>query len=87
MLGRRRYLQSQVLVFTDNGYHNITMDGLGNHSASGSFHDVFGDSATKSTSVYVVPPNPVPVCTAPGAVKENRPIAASAINADSSIVP
>jgi hypothetical protein len=70
-----------------DGYHNITMDGLGNHSASASFHDIFGASATKSTSVYVIPPNPVPVCTAPIFVKENRTIAVGAINADSSYSP
>ncbi|SED12915.1 PKD domain-containing protein [Paenibacillus sp. GP183] len=78
--------KSGVGLYTD-GYHSITMDGLGNHSASASFHDIFGASATKSTSVNVIPPNPVPVCKAPVFVKENRPIAAGAINADSSYSP
>lgn len=78
--------KSGVSQYID-GYHNILMDTVGYHYVSASFHDQWGLSTTRSAMIEVVPPNPVPVCTAPTEVKENRTVSAGAINGNSSYSP
>ncbi|WNR43159.1 PKD domain-containing protein [Paenibacillus roseipurpureus] len=78
--------KSGVSHYTD-GYHNIVMDTPGFHRVEASMHDQWGASTTRSTIIEVLPPNPIPVCSAPSEIKENRTISNGAINASSSHSP
>ncbi|QHW35427.1 hypothetical protein GZH47_31505 (plasmid) [Paenibacillus rhizovicinus] len=55
-------------------YVNIPMDGPGYHSITATMKDPFGAVATASTSIQIVPPNPVPVIDGPNKVVEGRPL-------------
>ncbi|QHW33400.1 hypothetical protein GZH47_23125 [Paenibacillus rhizovicinus] len=62
--GQNHYLQ----------YVNIPMDVRGYHSITATMHDTFGAIATASTSITIVPPNPVPIIDGPDKVVEGRPL-------------
>jgi len=55
-------------------YPNITMDGLGTHPIKAMMRDKFGATATASTYVRVLPPNPIPIINGPEKVVEGRPL-------------
>ncbi|OUM94964.1 MAG: hypothetical protein A9Z00_12000 [Thermobacillus sp. ZCTH02-B1] len=57
-----------------DGYHNIVMNGLGYHVVKASMRDAFGATATRTTYIRVIPPNPIPVIEGPKEVKEGRPL-------------
>jgi hypothetical protein len=57
------------------GYYGILMDSRGFHAnIKATMRDEFGASATKSTYIEIIPPNPVPVITGPSEVVEGRPL-------------
>ena len=57
---------------SDNGFHRVTMDTVGSFCATGTMQDQFGLSASKSTCVQVIEPNPIPVITGSTEVVEGR---------------
>ncbi|MBD3921391.1 hypothetical protein H8B09_21660 [Paenibacillus sp. PR3] len=69
-----------------SSYPNIKMDGLGTHPVKAMMRDQFGATATASTYVRVLPPNPIPIIKGPKQVVEGRPLP-SAFDANSSYSP
>ncbi|SDS23604.1 hypothetical protein SAMN05444162_1040 [Paenibacillaceae bacterium GAS479] len=55
-------------------YTNLTMDSLGYFKVEASLADQWGAVTTASTSITVVPPNPVAKIIGPTQVKQNRPL-------------
>ncbi|CAM3707387.1 PKD domain-containing protein [Marinicrinis lubricantis] len=56
------------------GWLRIKMDKPGYYSIKASIRDTLGAVTTKTATVQVVPPNPVPVITGPNEVVEGRPL-------------
>ncbi|WP_154665981.1 PKD domain-containing protein [Paenibacillus pinihumi] len=82
------FLKTIPTVYKDNlhidGYHGITMGNPGIHAISATMRDVFGASSRASTSIRVVPKNPIPRIVAPSEVIVNRPLKLNAIHGQGS---
>ncbi|MBJ6360489.1 hypothetical protein ACFOQM_04070 [Paenibacillus sp. GCM10012307] len=57
-----------------NGYHSIKMDTLGTHYVRAYMRDDFGAVSVRTTSIEVVPREPVAMITGPSTVVEGRPL-------------
>ncbi|WP_164821386.1 PKD domain-containing protein [Paenibacillus koleovorans] len=66
---------------------NIDTDALGFHTIFATLTDTFGAAYTASSTIEVIPPNPVPVAVCPPTVKENRPISLQSFDASQSYSP
>lgn len=69
------------------GYYHIKADTPGTFSVKATADDGRGGTRTENVSLTVMEPNPIPVCTAPAEIKENRPVPPGAIHADKSWSP
>lgn len=74
-------------VLNDEHYGRIHADEAGEFSVQVTGSDGRGGETTRSASMSVLEPNPIPVCAAPSEVKENRPIPAGSIHANKSWSP
>ena len=71
-----------------DAFTNIsTVGAVGYHIARGRLVDPYGGYTDLSTSLTVIPPNPVAMCEVPSTTKSRRPLAAGAINANKSYSP
>ncbi|MFD2614730.1 CARDB domain-containing protein [Paenibacillus gansuensis] len=66
-------IPSQAQEYGD-GWHHVTMNTAGWHNVTGMMRDEWGASATASTYINVVPPNPIAIPTCPAPVVENHPV-------------
>lgn len=71
----------------EEGYFSIKADTPGNFFVRVTGDDGRGGTLTTSASLTVMEPNPIPVCSAPAEVKENRPVPAGSIHGDKSWSP
>src|SRR5690606_24716363 len=55
------------------GYYRIKMDEVGTHSLQASMRDEFGAVTTRTATVQVIPPNPIPIIDVPPKIVEGRP--------------
>jgi len=78
-------IPNKSIPFMD-GYHSITMNGLGYHTVKAIIRDQWGLTTTLSTTINVVPENPVPVIKGSTEVVEGRPLN-DPLNADNSYSP
>jgi len=60
---------------SSEGYYGIVMNGRGFHNnIKATMCDPFGACTTRTTSIEVVPPNPIPIINGPDEVVEGRPL-------------
>lgn len=79
-------LPSKYDEYTD-GYHNVTMDVLGYHHVTAQMRDEWGLTTSASTSIKVIPKNPVPIAKCPVSVKSMRSIATNLFDSSESFSP